>query len=186
MWTAWLESRNSPSWCWKRRILHRLCAHCCESLRKNWLRAEQCRNWRKPKADCWTRLRWIGKSSQPELRWSLDLPEGASQTNVVAGETTNSVRTPLPYISPCYSILVLYYRSGRGDRGVITNTASILGLVGGPIGASPTLQASTRFLEWRRRYAPSFILKWITLIESNQEAAVYRKESIRINSICPG
>ncbi|OGE51273.1 hypothetical protein PENARI_c014G01399 [Penicillium arizonense] len=59
--------------------------------------------------------------------------------------------------------------SGRGNRGVITNTASILGLVGGPVGASP--------------YAAS---KHAILGMTKTEAAAYSKEGIRINSIYPG
>ncbi|KAJ5685098.1 hypothetical protein N7536_007717 [Penicillium majusculum] len=59
--------------------------------------------------------------------------------------------------------------SGRGDRGVITNTASILGLVGGPVGASP--------------YAAS---KHAILGMTKTEAVAYSKDGIRINSICPG
>ncbi|KAJ5760875.1 hypothetical protein N7520_008031 [Penicillium odoratum] len=59
--------------------------------------------------------------------------------------------------------------SGRGNRGVITNTASVLGLVGGPPGASP--------------YAAS---KHAIVGMTKTEAATYSKDSIRINSICPG
>ncbi|KAJ5982785.1 hypothetical protein N7451_012885 [Penicillium sp. IBT 35674x] len=59
--------------------------------------------------------------------------------------------------------------SGRGDRGVITNTASILGLVGGPTGASP--------------YAAS---KHAIIGMTKTEASAYSKEGIRINAICPG
>ncbi|KAJ5902362.1 hypothetical protein N7495_002890 [Penicillium taxi] len=64
---------------------------------------------------------------------------------------------------------ILQLPNGRGNRGVITNTASIMGLVGAPPGHSP--------------YSAS---KHAIIGLTKTEAATYSKEGIRINSVCPG
>lgn len=58
---------------------------------------------------------------------------------------------------------IIFRRSGRGDRGVITNTASILGLVGGPVGASPYAASKHAILGMTKTVYIHFDFEWITL-----------------------